>query len=118
DLTAYKSQLTKLEKDLKNEYDTELLHFGTNISSAKEAPDFKEQQTDISQVFDYITNQYSNRNIGAVIIASDGIINKGNAGSQQASVLKFPVYTIALGDTIAKKDLFVRNINYNRITYL
>ncbi|HQS04946.1 MAG TPA: hypothetical protein PLT16_04845, partial [Daejeonella sp.] len=68
--------------------------------------------TDISSVFKLIDDQFSNRNIGAVIIGTDGIYNRGSNPQYESKNLKAPIYTIALGDTIAKRDLLISNVNY------
>ncbi|RRN77702.1 hypothetical protein EIM50_18270 [Pseudoxanthomonas sp. SGD-10] len=115
-MQSYKTEFNRFVKELDTKYDIELLNFGSDVSISENS-DFSEQQTDISQLFQYIQQQYSYRNIGAIILASDGIINKGNSGTQFASVSKTPIYTIALGDTTQRKDLLIRNVNYNRIVY-
>ncbi len=113
---SYQEEFQKITSQLDAKYNIELLNFGSGVSVSK-TTDFSEQQTDISQLLTHIRNQYGHKNIGALIIASDGIINKGNSGTQYASVSKTPIYTIALGDTSIKKDLLIRNINYNRFAY-
>lgn len=115
--SEYSLQLKEFIKQLDSKYETLLLTFGAHINRS-DTIDYSEQQTNVSQVFDYIKQEYGNKNVGAVIIASDGIINKGNSVGQQALLSKTPVYTIALGDTVLKKDIIIRNVNYNRIVYL
>jgi hypothetical protein len=65
-----------------------------------------------------IEDQFSNRNIGALIIGTDGIYNQGPNPEYEARNLKSSIYAVALGDTIAKRDLLISNVNYNNITYL
>jgi hypothetical protein len=69
-------------------------------------------------LFDEIQARYANRNVGAVIIASDGLYNKGTNPLNLSGSFKYPFYTIALGDTNIQKDLIVSRVNYNRISYL
>jgi hypothetical protein len=79
---------------------------------------FRDKQTDLSQVFTEISQQYGNRNVGAVILASDGIFNRGSNPFYEAGNLKAPVYTVAMGDTTVRKDLFISRVNYNRTSFL
>jgi len=80
--------------------------------------DFNDKQTDISQLFNDINSRFSNLNVGAMVVASDGIFNKGINPVYSSSDLDFPVYTIALGDTNVQKDAILNKVNYNRIAYL
>lgn len=87
------------------------LHYGDTV-------DFKGRETDFSGLFEEIANNYSNRNLGAVVIASDGLFNKGTNPLYTNKNLKYPVYTIALGDTTERKDLLVKKIVHNQVAYL
>ncbi|MEJ7780720.1 MAG: hypothetical protein WKF68_14145 [Daejeonella sp.] len=117
DERSYVSNLKQLEATLKKDYDVRSFNFGANVKSGLDLQ-FNGPVTDIASVFELIEDQFSNRNIGAVIIGSDGIYNRGPNPQYEAKNLKSSVYTVALGDTIAKKDLLISNVNYNNITYL
>jgi hypothetical protein len=56
--------------------------------------------------------------LGAVVLASDGIYNEGSNPSYNNAKLTAPVYTIALGDTVPKKDLVIKRVFNNKIAYL
>ncbi len=79
---------------------------------------FSEKQTDISELISDIKNKYYHRNIGAIILASDGIYNKGTNPIYGINNINFPIYTIALGDTTIKEDLILSNIKHNKIAFL
>jgi len=79
---------------------------------------FKDKETDMSNLLADVANNFSGQNIGALIIASDGIINKGANPIYGLEKIKFPIYTIALGDTIEKKDALIQKINHNQVAYL
>ncbi|MBK7819015.1 MAG: hypothetical protein IPJ60_16870 [Sphingobacteriaceae bacterium] len=79
---------------------------------------FKDKETDLSNLLADVANNFSGQNIGALIIASDGIINKGANPIYNLEKIKFPIYTIALGDTIEKKDALIQKINHNQVAYL
>lgn len=114
---TYVADLKELEKELSADYDVRSFSFGSAVKNGLDLS-FNSPLTDISSVFKLIEDQFSNRNIGALIIGTDGIYNQGPNPEYEARNLKTSIYTVALGDTIAKKDLLISNVNYNNITYL
>lgn len=114
---SYTEKLRELEKKLSQDYELRSFNFGSDIKSGLDLK-YNGSLTDISSVFKLIEDQFSNRNIGAVILGSDGIYNRGANPQYESKNLKTSIYTIALGDTIAKRDLLISNINYNNVTYL
>ncbi len=113
----YKQKLEKLIDNLSKTYDVRTFNFDDKVKENLSI-DYNGKQTDISSVFDELITRYTNRNLGALILASDGIYNKGSNPLYTAGKLKAPVFTIALGDTLVRKDLLIQKLNYNRITYL
>jgi hypothetical protein len=114
---GYVSQLEDLEKNLSADYELRTFHFDSSLKEGLNTT-FDGNQTNISAVFKQIDDQFSNRNIGAIILASDGIYNRGANPQYESKNLRAPIYTIALGDTIAKRDLLIANVNYNELSYL
>ncbi|MGZ3884381.1 MAG: hypothetical protein ACXVP0_14790 [Bacteroidia bacterium] len=106
-----------LNAALSEKYAVQSLLFGSKVEAGSR-PGFTDKETDISQLLREVDNGYANRNIGALVIASDGIINKGSSPLAMTEKFKFPIYTIALGDTTLKKDLFIQKINHNQVVYL
>ncbi|TZF83221.1 VWA domain-containing protein [Pedobacter sp. BS3] len=117
DFGVYKNALNKLQQALAEDYEVKTVSFGSKVNPGLRFA-YNEPSTDIAAVFKTVTGQFSGRNIGAVILASDGIYNTGDNPVYLARQNKFPVYTIALGDTIPKRDVVISTINYNRIVYL
>ena len=114
----YKEQLRELAANFDGDYELKTYTFGEQLGEGLEQLDYNEQFTNFSGLFDELFNKYSHRNLGAVIIASDGLYNKGADPSYSFSKLNVPIYTIALGDTIEKKDLLIRELAHNRLAYL
>ena len=73
--------------------------------------------TDIAAALEDIASRYQGRNLGAVVLATDGIYNRGNNPASTAERLTFPVYTVALGDTTPQRDAALANIHHNRIAF-
>jgi hypothetical protein len=113
----YLPDLIKFTEALKEKYTVKLYQFDTE-SKPTETFDFKGKETDISKVFADIENNYANSNVGAIVLASDGIYNKGKNPLHTQSKLNAPIYTIAFGDTIEQKDVWIQAINQNQIAYL
>ncbi|HET6226944.1 MAG TPA: hypothetical protein VFF27_11735 [Bacteroidia bacterium] len=116
----YKEKLAALISKLQDKYDVKTYTFADRIKElfSTDSINYKEKQTNISQLFDELDTRYSNRNLGAVIIATDGLYNIGSNPVYTSSKMKTPVYTIALGDTTVKKDIILLKTEYNRIVYL
>ncbi len=69
-------------------------------------------QTDISAMLEVSPDA------AAIVLASDGIYNRGQNPTTTAERLGIPVYTVALGDTTPRRDAALSNIRHNRIAYL
>lgn len=69
-------------------------------------------QTDISAMLEVSPDA------AAIVLASDGIYNRGQNPTTIAERLGIPVYTVALGDTTPRRDAALSNIRHNRIAYL
>ncbi|MEO5570251.1 MAG: hypothetical protein ABIT08_14145 [Bacteroidia bacterium] len=114
---SYSESLNKITDELKKNYDVRTFSFGEKVQD-KITFDFSEKQTDISKLFEELSLKFANRNVGAVIIASDGLYNTGSNPLYANDQLKAPVYTIALGDTTIKKDILISRVNHNRVAFL
>lgn len=117
DLKQVTSNLGKLKQTLGDKYDVRELHFGKDIQQGL-ANDFSSKQTDISAALHQLNEQFVNQNIGAVILASDGLYNQGSDPQYEARNLKASIYTVAMGDTTVRRDLLINNINYNKTALL
>ena len=115
--TEYTKALAAFVNAVKEKYDVKSYQFDSETKPS-ESYDFKGKETDISNVFSDIENNYANKNIGAIILATDGIYNKGTNPLYSIDKLNAPIYTIALGDTIPLKDVWIQTINHNQIAYL
>lgn len=116
-LAEINDALKNLATNLSEKYNVQELSFGSEIKNGLQDT-FSEKVTNISNLLSHITNNYSNQNLGAIILASDGIYNEGKNPIYSVSSLTAPIYTIALGDTTKKTDLSVKNVFANEIIYL
>ncbi len=113
----YFTQLNALQQKIQDKYQLISYNFDDQLSAFK-SPDFMGNQTDISAAIDELLTRHGSQNIGAVILASDGIFNKGNSPIYNKNTFILPFYTIALGDTVLRKDLMIRSLHYPEIVYM
>ncbi len=116
-LPKYRNDLTTLINKLGDRYDVVTGSFGEKWKDTL-LLSFDHKQTDIASIFDNFATRFTGRNVGAYIIATDGIYNHGINPVYQLENIAEPVYTIALGDTTLQRDIFLSEVNYNRIAYL
>jgi ABC-type transport system involved in multi-copper enzyme maturation permease subunit len=87
-------------------YLTRFIHFSSAIH-----PDdtllFDGASSNLALGFSHIRDLFINNNLGAIVLLSDGNFNEGLNPKYEAEKIKFtPVYTLAVGDTITKRDDF------------
>jgi len=95
-----------IKKHLSSNYDFQILKNKRRSDSPKK------------DAIETAINNHSSQRIGAIILASDGIYNKGINPIYTAVKSYAPIYTIGLGDTIRPKDAFVIGLKNNNIVYL
>ncbi len=115
--TDYQTDLAELRKELSKDHEVRSYVFGSAVEES-DVVDFKQGRTDISDLFAELDNVFVNRNVGAVVIASDGLYNRGLDPVYSPLHLNAPIYTVALGDTSIKKDVVLKKVDHNRYAYL
>jgi hypothetical protein len=106
-----------LKKELGNYYEVHEFHFDKELKDSLSSK-FDGKQTDISNALHQLNERFVNRNIGALILATDGLYNLGSDPQYEARNIKANIYTIALGDTVPRRDLLIGNVNYNKTAFL
>jgi len=109
--------LSQLKQQLGDQYDVREFNFSGDLKDGL-SDKFNGKQTNISATIHQLNERYVNQNIGALVLATDGLYNQGSDPRYEAKNLKTSIYTIALGDTLAKRDLLIGNVNYNKTAYL
>ena len=115
--TEYQGVITNLKNQLEEKYEVRTYGFGSEVREGLNF-EFKDKVSDVSEMVQSVYDNYSNQNLGAVILASDGIYNKGSNPLYTGSKLAVPIYTVALGDTTPKRDLLIKRVFNNKIVYL
>jgi hypothetical protein len=113
----FKKNIIRLKESLSAKYSVKTYGFGSEINKT-DSINYSEKETDIANAIKELNDRYYNRNLGAIILATDGIYTKGNNPFFESKKLKnIPIYTIAMGDTLSAKDVLIENIVSNRLAY-
>ena len=102
---------------LSDEFQVEFKAIGSGDKLAVDSL-FEEKETDLSQFLQSVKDEYAHLNLQGVVLASDGIFNKGRNPLYVDKVRGVPVHSILLGDTIKPRDLNVVNLFHNDVTFL
>jgi hypothetical protein len=113
----FAGNFSNLAKKLSKKFDVQTYTFGDKINSGLNAS-FTEKQTGMAELFGEIKDRYSNRNLAALVLASDGVYNNGADPLYVSDQSPYSIYTVALGDTTQQKDRIIARVNYNRIAFL
>lgn len=77
--------------------------------------DFQDNYTDIYDILSNVKKTYYKKNVGALVLLSDGICNKSHLPEHNINSYPFPIYTVTLGDTTNYPDIFIKNVRYNKV---
>lgn len=113
----YKQNWQMMRDALSENYEVHELAFGDRV---RDGIDFKfeDKVTNLSEALQDVYDRYGAQNLGAIVMATDGVYNEGSSPAYSGVSIAAPVYTVALGDTTPKKDLFLKRVFHNNIVYL
>lgn len=114
----YLDQMRNLQQLLGEEYDVQSVRFDVGVQPHGDSANYLGQATNYSALLNYVSDTYGGRNLGAMIVASDGLFNQGSNPLYSGQLAKTPLYTIALGDTTVQRDVLLAEVNANRLAYL
>jgi len=113
----YPGRVNSFIKNLSQDYEVRSYSFGEDLNKDIDYS-FDKKYSDFSKLFSEINNRYANRNVGALVFASDGLYNKGISPIYAGMDINCPVYSVALGDTTCPRDIILSHVNYNKIAFL
>ena len=114
---AFEQDWNELISKLSKKYTIKKYNFSDHLNDI-ETNNFSGKETDISTSLNEIIERHANQNIGGVVLATDGIFNKGISPLYTESAKNFPIFSVALGDTTVQKDLFLNGLAYSEVVYL
>ena len=113
-LAAFKQEIEGVAHAIR-ESDYEVEFRTLNASGGLDTVQFNHQSSDLNGMLTDIASDYEGRNLASVVLLSDGIYNQGI--SPTYTPFRFLINTVGLGDTIPKRDINLKNLYYNKITY-
>ncbi len=121
DSSIIKGQIENFKKELsekfKDRFELIELNVGTIVSN--DSLKFNENTSALELGFEKVNVDYYNRNVGGIAFISDGNYNVGANPSYAAEKISLtPIFTLTVGDTIPKKDHFIKHITANDIAFL
>jgi capsular polysaccharide biosynthesis protein len=114
--TQFVKQYTDIIKSFSDNYEIVKVNFGDKARSS-DSINFEDKRTDFSKLFDYIQATCSNKNVGAIVVASDGLYNSGINPLYIQTGINSPLYTIVLGDTTPRKDIRIEDVIFNKVVF-
>ena len=116
-LKAVSNAWQQAKNRLSQKYEVVEYAFGDEVRQPVDFQ-FTDKVSDVSKVMSLVADLYAGQNLGALVVATDGIYNQGSNPLYLANRLNAPVYTVGLGDTLIRKDLVLKRVFYNKIAYL
>ncbi|NND07365.1 MAG: hypothetical protein HKN87_13390 [Saprospiraceae bacterium] len=116
-LAIYHTDLSSMIQSLGQDHDVRSISFGEEVREGIDGR-YDDRSSNLSSVLTHIGDLYGDQNLGAVIYATDGIYNEGLDPLYSNYRFSAPIFTVALGDTTQDKDLYIRQVFHNNISYL
>jgi hypothetical protein len=109
-------ELAKLKNELGENFEIKTYAFG-EFTRLNDTLNSKDKLSNLSDALETIENEHYNLNLAAIVLASDGIYNRGENPIYKGAQNKTPVYTIGLGDTTRRKDTWIKQVRFNELVY-
>ena len=121
-----KQKINKIEKPIivfAQDNSESMVEYPQSVDSVKNALEkaydidyygFGNQYTNISEALNTIARQYYKRNVGAVVLLSDGIVNQGVNPELTIENYPFPIFSVTLGDTVAHPSMTIKDVKCNK----
>lgn len=100
-MVEYPQSVDSVKNVLARSYDVDYYGFG-------------DQYTNIAEALSTISRQYYKKNVGAVVLLSDGIVNQGVNPELTIENYPFPIYAVTLGDTVSHPSMVIKDVKYNK----
>jgi len=117
DSSAYRKDMEALLKKLSDKYHVVKWGFGA-ATRDDSLFQYNLPVTDIAAALQRAQEFYGQQNLGAVILATDGRFNQGAHPQFQSLALNAGLYTVALGDSAAAKDIRIGQVYANKTVAL
>ncbi len=113
DTASYRRHAAELISRLEEQYRVDNWGFGGDVRMTDSLFTYTQPATDIAAALEKIHDIYTEQNLGAVILASDGRFNQGSNPLFHQPAISAPVYTVGLGDTAVQRDIRIARVYAN-----
>ncbi|MBU6325833.1 MAG: hypothetical protein KJS92_10120, partial [Bacteroidetes bacterium] len=93
-----------------------VIPFGCGIEQKQEG--LQQPCTDMERAFREAADRFAGQHIGAVVVISDGLATAGLNPAYLKNPFRAPLYTLGMGDTAVKRDLYVRKAEAPRVVFM
>lgn len=115
------SRINKYNQTLRQKQNNrfEIVNYVVDSDVRVDSLDFKGSITNLNSGFDYVYNQFYNKNVGGICLISDGNYNEGQNPIFTAEKISLtPVFTLGVGDTLVKRDQVLKSVSANQVAFL
>lgn len=106
-------KLDDVKKNLTSKFDVVSYNFSEKITDTKDFS-YNGKATNISGALNDVNERFQNRNLGAILLISDGIYNQGENPIYTDQNFSANIFTVALGDTMVQRDLKFASVLHNK----
>lgn len=99
--------------------DVRTFGFGARLTplASLDSTSFELDRTDIASALGEAASTLSDEPLAALIVASDGLYNAGANPLHEAERFPVPIFTVAHGDSSARRDVRIEGVITNELTY-
>lgn len=102
-----------------SDMETRLYGFGSRPDAVSDLDsiDFTLDRTNLAAALEGVSSDLSDQPLAAIVLASDGLYNAGTNPLHTAERFPVPIFTVALGDSSARRDVRIEGVITNELTY-
>lgn len=113
---ASADDVSALFNDLRQKFDVKEFNFADAVVAADDTT-LSAKATNLSDALRFVKDNFSNNNVGGIVLLSDGIYNQGGNPLIDAERMGYKVHTVRQGDTTRRKDARIVTININKYAF-
>ena len=109
-------QIQTFENAVSDKFDVVTYSFDEKVNENGEL-DYDGSRTDIAEAISEVQTRFAGRNVGALVLISDGNYNTGSNPLYSSSNFPAPIYSLATGDTTRIRDLRIDEVQSNSMAF-
>ncbi|MCK9481093.1 MAG: hypothetical protein M0R38_04955 [Bacteroidia bacterium] len=114
--TQFHQQWEQFADHMQGDFDVRKFYFTSEVKDSFSG--FNGRKTRMEAPTEYTRSAFKRKNTGAMIVASDGILNAGINPVYAPLGDDIAVFTVGLGDSTQKRDVLVKEVNHNSLVFL